>query len=183
MKKLYLMVLSTFLNGKGVNTLMIFTLLQKKSCQCLQKTLSLMIIITLTVMLSGCDKEVTYESFDHQARTMDARIFGDTVLDTTTMEEDDRDAIINAVNLYFESAEYMTNVERKEDVAGGRQSFHLVTEEDREILIHDAYVKMNGDTERAGGIVIDGEEIGFFDANTYDGFKESFDLESYAPES
>ncbi len=153
--------------------------MQRESSNKVSKILILTLLVALSIMLPGCDREITYELFDHQVRTMEARIHGDTVLDTTTMEEDDRDAIINAINQYFESVEYMTNVERNKDVDGGRWSFHLVTEEDREILIHDTYVDMDGDTKRVVGIVIDGEETGFFDADTYDGFKESFDLESY----
>lgn len=161
-----------------------FTLLQKKSCHCLQKTLSLMIIITLTVMLSGCDKEITYEPINYQVTDMTlAYPFPDMViLDTQELSESEKSQIMENINDFLSTAEVMTNVEPKEIADSQTMLMVFNTEDGEELKIGGVQMRYDGEEGLTGRVHVDGEAIGYLDPETYEGLKESFDADSYVQE-
>ncbi len=137
--------------------------------------------MTLAVLLflTGCedetDQQINQESFDYHITAMDARFLGETVVDTSAMDEQGAESVIKDVNEYLNTAEMMVDLDPEASADGGQWILILTTDDGEELRITEAYEIINDELETGGIIRADSEVLGYFTVKDFRDLLRSFD--------
>lgn len=145
--------------------------------------IAIMLILYALLFLTGCedkeDQEINQESFDYHITEMEARFLGETVVDTSTMDEQGAESVIEDVNEYLNTAEMMVDLDPEASADGGQWILILTTDDGEEIRITEAYEIINDELETGGTIRADSEVLGYFTVKEFRDLLRSFDAWMY----
>ena len=106
---------------------------------------------------------------------MDARFLGETVVDTSAMDEQGAESVIKDVNEYLNTAEMMVDLDPEASADGGQWILILTTDDGEELRITEAYEIINDELETGGIIRADSEVLGYFTVKDFRDLLRSFD--------